>query len=196
MDANRVIIGAPEQLTTGAGLVAPVGTALPKLADLTRSGLELDEAFKPYGYVTEDGITLSFGMSTGTIKDWGLNSVKRYLEEFDGKLSFSFMETSSAVLGLLVGEDNVEAVAATEQDGAKAMAKFGPWMAPAKSWVFKVKDGDARIVIVVPNGQVTSISDVTVNATSAVTWGVDLSCNVGPDGASIIVMTDDGLVSA
>lgn len=196
VNAKNVIIGSPDQLVTGAGLTAPVGTKLPSLEDVTKASVTIDEAFKDFGYIDEDGLTLTTDRSTEVIKDWGLNAIRRYLSEFNGKLSFTFMETNAQSMALIVGAEHVEEVKATAADGTKMRIEFGAWLPEARSWVFKVKDGGARVVVVLPNALVTSLSEVTVNATSAIKWQVDVECNADENGVSIYVITDDGVVSA
>ena len=46
VDAKLVRIGTPDQLVTGAVLSAPLGTTLPDVTDVTKTGIELDEAFE------------------------------------------------------------------------------------------------------------------------------------------------------
>ena len=48
--------------------------------------------------------------------------------------------------------------------------------------------------IVVPNGHVTELADVTFNSTNAVGWGVTLATYPDEDGHNIYIMTDDGQV--
>ncbi len=196
VDARNVIIGSPDQLVTGAGLTAPVGTKLPDLDDVTKASVTINEAFKDFGYVTEDGITLSTERSSEVIKDWGLNAVRRYLSEFNGKLSFTFLETNKEAIALIVGEDHVKEVMATATDGHKMRFEFGAWLPESKSWVFKIKDGLARVVIVLPDALVTTIAEVPINSTSAIAWQVDVDCNADESGTSIYVITNDGVVSA
>lgn len=196
VNSNNVIIGAPDQLVTGAALVAPVGTPMPDLDDVTKASVTINEAFRDTGYLNEDGLTVGFGMSTSYIKDWGLNKVRNYLEEFDGTVAFKFLETNANALELICGPDNIETVAATTTDGAKIKAAFGARLAPSRAWIFRIKDGDARMIICLPNAQVTEIEDVTISASAAVEWGVTLSCSADADGNSIYVITDDGVVSA
>jgi hypothetical protein len=59
-----------------------------------------------------------------------------------------------------------------------------------------MKDGNARIVIVVPNGQVTEVGEVTFAANEPVGWNVTLSTYPDESGNSIYVMTDDGVTTA
>lgn len=81
---SDVRIGAPEQGVTGAIKHAPLGTAIPTLADIKKAGVTLNQAFAGDEYVSEDGLTLAPSMSTTEIKDWSGATVRKVLESFDG----------------------------------------------------------------------------------------------------------------
>ena len=191
-----VRIGAPEQSVTGAIKNAPLGTTLPTLSSITTSGVSLDNAFTGDEYVSEDGLTLTPAMSTTDIKDWSGATVRKVLESFDGTLSWTMISTNASALGIAFGADHVTTQAAAAAHGAQIRAELGAHIPEARSWVFLMKDGDARIVIVVPNGQVTEVGEVTFASNAAVGWNVTLSCYPDESGECIYVMTDDGVVSA
>lgn len=194
-NVNDVRIGAPEQKTTGAIKHAPVGTTLPVLSDIGASGVTLDPAFVGDEYVSEDGLTLSPSMSTTNIKDWSGTVVRKLLEEFDGTLSWSMISTNEDTLKIAFGDDYITSAAATTAHGAQVRAALGAHLPDTQSWVFLMKDGDARVVIVVPNGQITEVGDVTFVSNNAIGWQVTLSTYPDSDGNSIYIMTDDGVVS-
>jgi len=191
-----VRIGAPEQSVTGAIKNAPLGTTLPTLSSITTSGVSLDNAFTGDEYVSEDGLTLTPAMSTTDIKDWSGATVRKVLESFDGTLSWTMISTNASALGIAFGADHVTTQAAATAHGAQIRAELGAHIPEARSWVFLMKDGDARIVIVVPNGQVTEVGEVTFASNAAVGWNVTLSCYPDESGECIYVMTDDGVTSA
>lgn len=194
-NVNDVRIGAPEQKTTGAIKHAPVGTTLPVLSDIGASGVTLDPAFVGDEYVSEDGLTLSPSMSTTNIKDWSGTVVRKLLEEFDGTLSWTMISTNEDTLKIAFGDDYITSAAATTAHGAQVRAALGAHLPDTQSWVFLMKDGDARVVIVVPNGQITEVGDVTFVSNNAIGWQVTLSTYPDSDGNSIYIMTDDGVVS-
>lgn len=194
-NVNDVRIGAPEQRTTGAIKHAPVGTTLPVLTDIAVSGVTLDPAFVGDEYVSEDGLTLSPSMSTTNIKDWSGTVVRKLLEEFDGTLSWSMISTNENTLKIAFGDDYITSAAASSAHGAQVRAALGAHLPDPQSWVFLMKDGDARVVIVVPNGQITEVGDVTFVSNNAIGWKVTLSTYPDSDGNSIYIMTDDGVVS-
>lgn len=192
-NTTDVRIGAPEQSTTGAILNAPVGTTLPSLSSISKTGVTIDAGFKGNEYVSEDGLTLSPGISTTNIKDWSGAIVRKVLEEFDGTLSWTMISTNASALGVAFGAKYVTTSAATSSHGAQAQVTLGAHLPKVRSWVFLMKDGDARIVIVVPKGQVTEVGEVTFNSSEAVGWNVTLSCYPDDSGESIYILTDDGV---
>ena len=195
-NTKDVRIGAPDQKTTGAIKHAPVGTTLPTLASISASGVTLDAAFKGDEYVSEDGLTLSPSTSTTDIKDWSGSVVRKVLESFDGTLSWSMISTNEGSLGVAFGGENITTQAASAIHGNQVKASLGAHLPDPQSWVFLMKDGDARIVIVVPKGQVTEVGEVTFASNAAVGWDVTLSCYPDSDGESIYIYTDDGEVES
>lgn len=190
-NTSDVRIGAPDQGTTGAILNAPLGTTLPSM-----SNWELDQAFQGNEYVSEDGLTLTPSMSTTDIKDWSGATVRKVLESFDGTLSWTMISTNAEALGIAFGADHVETQAATPTSGTKNKVELGAHLPESRSWVFKMKDGDAKIMIVVPEGQVTEVAEVTFAANAAIGWNVTLSCYPDDGGESIYIYTDDGVTTA
>lgn len=195
-NTSEVRVGAPDQKTTGAIKHAPIGTTLPSLASISKNGVTLDNAFVGDEYVSEDGVTLAPSISTTDIKDWSGSTVRKVLETFDGTLSWSMISTNENSLGVAFGSEYIETQAATQQHGKQVKASLGAHLPEAQSWVFLMKDGDARIVILVPNGQVTEVGETQFTSNAAVGWNVTLSCYPDSQGESIYILTDDGVITA
>lgn len=193
-NTKDVRIGAPDQKTTGAIKHAPLGTTLPSLSDIKVSGVTLDPAFTGDEYVSEDGLTLTPSMSTTEIKDWSGATVRKVLESFDGTLAWTMISTNANSLGVAFGEGHVDTQAAGADHGAQTKVSLGAHLPDPESFVFLMKDGDARIVIIVPNGQVTEVGEVTFASNAAVGWNVTLSTYPDENGESIYILTDDGEV--
>lgn len=188
LNASRVLVGTADQTNaTGAILSAPIGTTLPTSAVDT-----LDAAFTDSGYVSEDGLNLTNDISTASISEWNGQLVRRVKESFDGSLSWSHLQTDEVSLKNTFGDDNVTVTAATATHGQQIAVAINGELPAAKSWVFKLKDEDNRILIVVPNGQVTDVEDVSFKASEAIMWGVTLSCYPDASGNSLYIYTDDG----
>ena len=195
VDAKKVYVGTPDQLTTGAILQAPLGTTMPDLNDITPTKVTIGEAFKDCGYVSEDGVTIAPDYSTSDIIAWGGAVVRRILESFVGEISFTIIQTDEAGMKMVFGDDHVTAQAATADHGNQLKAALGAYLPEQKAWVFKMKDGSARMLIVVPIGQVTAIDEITFNNTDPVGYAVTLTTSPDKDGNNIYILTDDGEVA-
>lgn len=195
-NVSDVRIGAPDQKTTGAIKHAPIGTTLPSLSSIAKAGVTLDGAFVGNEFVSEEGLTLSPSISTADIKDWSGATVRKVLDSFDGTLAWTMISTDKNALEIAFGESYVTSNTATTAHGAQVQAALGAHLPDPQSWVFLMKDGDARIVIVVPDGQITEVGDVTFVSNDAVGWNVTLSCYPDSAGECIYIMTDDGVVTA
>ena len=193
---SDVRVGAPEQGVTGAIKHAPLGTAIPTLADITKASVTINQAFTGDEYVSEDGLTLAPSMSTTEIKDWSGATVRKVLESFDGTLSWTMISTNQGALSIAFGSGHVTTQAAAADHGAQVQAALGAYLPEEQAWVFLMKDGDARIVIAVPDGQITEVGEVTFASNAAVGWNVTLSCYPDTSGNSIYIMTDDGVITA
>ena len=195
-NVSDVRIGAPDQKTTGAIKHAPLGTTLPSLSSISKASVTLDGAFTGNEYVSEDGLTLSPSISTADIKDWSGAVVRKVLDSFDGTLSWTMISTDKEALEIAFGSKFVTSNTATTVHGAQVQAALGAHLPDAQSWVFLMKDGDARIVIVVPDGQIVEVGDVSFVSNDAVGWPVTLACYPDSAGECIYIMTDDGVVTA
>lgn len=189
VNASNVLSGAPDQLTTGPILSAPRGVALP-----TSVTDPIDSQFADSGYISEDGLTLTPERSSESIRDWSGSVVKQILTEFAATLAWAHLETTLASLRNYFGDDNVEVIEATSTEGRRITAKLAAAELPRKSWVFKVKDGAARVLIVVPDGQVTETGEVAFVKSGAITWPVTMSTYPDGDGVHVYVYLDDGQV--
>lgn len=191
LDASKVLVGTADQTSTGAILSAPLGTALPTgIAD------QLNEAFKDSGYVSSDGLSFTIDDSTSDINEWNGALVRRLLESRDVTFSWSHLETNAESLKNTFGDENVVVTPATTSDGEKITVSIGAKLPAAKSWVFKLKDGAHRILIVVPNGQITSVDEVSFTSSDAITWPVTLSTYADEHGHNCYIYFDDGKVKA
>ena len=190
MPENKdVRVGMPDQKTTGAILSAPIGTELPDLPDM-----ELDEAFTGNEYVSEDGLTLSPSMSTNKIKDWSGATVRELLNSFDGTMTWTLISTNPGQMKTTFGDKFVTEGAATATHGKQMKVALGAHLPDPKSFVFLMKDGDAKMIIVVPYGQITGVGDIVFKSGEVLGWPVTLSTSPDENGHNIYILTDDGQV--
>jgi len=191
VNANNVFVGSPDQATTGAILSGNIVTEIPEtIDDLDFSGLT------DSGYVNEDGVTITPEDSTESIKDWSGAEIRRILTEFTGTIAWTHLELSAGAARNYFGDDQVDVTPATEDHGTQMRASLGKNELPTKAWYFKIKDGDRRIVVLVPRGQISSRGEIPLTATGAVTLPVELATYPDADGQNIYIFTDDGVFSA
>lgn len=157
-----VNVGKPDTGVSGGVCSAPIGTDLPENALDT-----LDPAFVNYGFISEDGLTETNEKSSDKIKAWGGRIVKNLQTDSSASFSFSFIESSNAdVLKAICGEDNVTV------SGSSITAKFDLEQLPSRVWNFDVRDGDKRVRVSVPNGQITELGDVTYGDEDVIAYEV------------------------
>ena len=190
-----VLIGAPDQGTTGAVLHADVGTTLPTISTIF-SSTTWRSNFSGNEFVSEDGLTLAPSISTNDIKDWSGATVRKVLQAFDGKISWQMISTNDEAMKIAFGDDNVAVTAANTTHGKQVETSLGAHLADRQSFIFLMKDGDAKLAIVVPDGQITEVGEVNFKSTDAIKWPVTLSCYPDGNGKHIIIMTDDGQVTS
>lgn len=193
INPEQVYLPSPDQSkTTGAVAIAPIGTTAPTDARTALSG-----TWSTGGYIDENGIALSISKSFTTIKDWAMSTVRKALTDFDGTIALSFLQVDEFAAQRVLGTANVAKTAANSTHGEQLKLSVGPDVAGAESWCFSMKDGNRRVRVYVPNGQITEISgDVSFTPGAANIWPCTLSCYDDGTGHSIYVFYDDGVLSA
>lgn len=191
---RNVLAGRPDQAVTGAILSTTtlVSSVPPDLYNLDLSALSMTDS----GYVSDAGLTLSVKRSTNDIKDWSQSVVKKILSEFSGSIKWSHLEVSEGSAKNFFGESNVTLTRSSSSHGTRLTMKLRADELPHKTWCFRMKDGDAKIIIWVPDGQITEADDITFAASDAIKLPVTLTCYPDSQGNSLYIATDDGVTSA
>lgn len=185
---SNVVAGKP--LSTGGILIAPLGSTLPTGASTTP-----DAAFLSAGYIGEDGVTENNGRTTEKIRAWGGDTVKVSQTEHTLTYQFTFIEAlNTNVLETVYGEDNVTTTAATASTGTLQAIKLTSDVLPHKSYIFEIRDGDAKVRIVIPDGQITEMGETTYSDAAAIAYQVTVECFPDSSGGKAYKYTDDGVV--
>lgn len=183
----NVLAGKP--LTTGGVLIAPLATTLPTTAVAAPA-----VGFVAAGYVGEDGVTEGTDRSTEKIRAWGGDTVRVLQGEFSVTYQFSFLESlNTAVLEAVYGDDNVAVTAAGVSAGTLRTVKINSDTLPHKSFIFEIKDGDAKIRIVVPDGQITEVGEITYSDTEVIAYSVTIEAFEDASGNNAYKYLDDGV---
>lgn len=157
--ATATNVTAAKPAVGGAVSVAPLGTALP-----TATGTELDTAFKNLGYISEDGIKNNGEISSENIKAWGGDVVLTTQTDKSDLFEMTLIESTNIdVLKTVYGGENVTGDLSTGITVNVNSAEHTPQV-----WVADMilKNGTAKR-IVIPNGTVSSVSEVTYNDSEA-----------------------------
>lgn len=186
MAGNSVArIGVAAPLATGGVLVAAAGTALPTgVSGSTASYTKL-------GYVADDGLRPSGERTSTDIYDWGGDLIyspqENHSTQFQLKLYAAF---DSDVLNEVFGDENVSTVGSLT-----TVLETGSTLS-IHPWVFDMKDGDKRTRIVVPNGQLTKISEGPFVRNALQSFDVTLQCYKDDSGKKAYRYYDDGSAAA
>lgn len=188
LNAKHVYAPAPNQSsTTGAVAVAPTNTTPPTDATTTLPGTWEDS-----GYVDENGISITVNRSTTPIRDWSKSAVRNLLTEFSGSIAIGFLQVDEWSAKRVFGSTNVTKTAATTTKGELIKVQIGAELPPIESWCFNMKDGDARIRVYVPRGQITEVNTMDYKPDAGHVIGGTLQCYDDGTGHSITVFYDDG----
>lgn len=191
VNSANVFVGIPDQATTGAILSGPKTTTIPATIDDF-----IFTSLTDSGYVNEDGVTITPSDTTESIKDWSGAEIRRILTEFTGTIAWTHLELNAGAARNYFGESQVATTVATTTKGAQMKLSLGKNTLPVKSWYFKVKDGSRRLLVFVPNGQVTSRGEIPLTSTGPITLPVELATYPDAAGQNIYIYTDDGVFSA
>lgn len=190
LNAKKVFAPTPLQsATTGAVAVAPEGTAMP-----TDARTALTSAWDDSGYVSEDGLSVTITRSTTPIKDWSKQNIRNLLTDFGGAIALSFLQVDEFAAKRMFGEDNVTVTAATTTTSEVIKISIGAELPPIEAWCFSMKDGDARIRVLVPRGQMTDVNQIDFKPDAGNIIGGTLTAYDDGTGNSIYFIYDDGEV--
>lgn len=196
IDATKVFIANADQSKTSGALARGSVIAAASVPSTFADAVTATTSFTSSGYFSEDGVSLSTSVSTADIREWNRAVVRRLLEEFDGTLSGTLIQLDEEAAKQCFGSANVTKTAANTTHGEQLRIALGAHLPEAQAWALRMKDGLAKFLILIPNGQVTSGVDITFAANDAINLPIEISANDDGTGNSIYIFTDDGVVSA
>lgn len=187
--AANTMAGKPA--VTGGILYAPTATALP-----TDSVTALNAGFIACGYITADGLVGKESRETKDVLDWGGLTVATIQTSFKDEFEFGFLEfLNEKVADAIYGGAQVTPTAANASHGNQLAVSVGNIEATHYSWAFEMKHGTKTARIVVPDGQITKVSDTDYKSDDLIGRKVTLTCYPDSAGNTHYVYTDDGSVA-
>lgn len=183
---QNVVAGKP--LATGGILSGPLGSPLP-----TDASTVVDVSILGVGYISDDGVSESMARETDKIKAWGGDVVKIVQSEHSVTYQYTMIESARAEVNREVyGEPNVTATVATSTHGNLLAVKVTAEQLPHRVRVIEIKDGDARIRIVLPDSQITEVGDITYQDASIIAYPVTVEAFPDATGVKAYKYSDDG----
>ena len=166
---SYVTTGKPA--TGGAVFFADTTASLPTDATTSLSG------FTGLGYVSEDGVTNSDSKGYESIKAWGGDTVHMFASEHTDTFQMTLIEAMDVnVLGLVYGSANVTGTLSTGIAIESNASEDGNY-----AFVIDMIFNGALKRIVIPNGKVTEVGDITYTDSEAV--GYEITITAMPDSS-------------
>lgn len=165
MDAKNVTSAKPK--IAGSIFNAPVGTALPENAVD-----ELNAAFAPLGYVSEDGLTNANSPECENVKAWGGDIVLSSQTDKKDEFKFKLIEALNVnVLKTVYGDDkvtgNLDTGIAVEASSDEV---------ESRSWVIDmILKGGILKRIVIPDGKISAVEEIPYKDNEALGYGITLT---------------------
>jgi len=152
---------------SGAIYRAPLGTSLP--SDATTS---LGGSYVELGYISEDGLVNTNSPETENIKDWGGTDVLNVLTEKTDEFQCTLIEVlNEDVLKAVYGASNVTGTLAT----GIAVTANADEQEEAIWVVDMVMRNGVLKRIVIPNGKISELGDITYKRNEAVGYEITLT---------------------
>lgn len=187
---SNVVAGRP--LSTGGVLLGTGSPVLPTDASTTPAS-----GFTAAGFIGEDGVTMSIGRDTNKIKAWGNSIVKVTQTDHSVTFQWAFIETLNVnVEKAVFGAGNVTATPATTTAGNRLATRITADQLPHMPSIFEVKDGLARVRLVVPDLQITEQGDVVFNDGDVIMYQVTAEAFEDSNGVKVYKYSDDGKLAA
>lgn len=161
-------VTAAKPAVGGAISMAALGTTLPTTADGTPA-----EAFAKLGYISDSGLTRAVELNTETVKAWGGDVVLVLHNSKVETFAFSLLDAHSIqVLKLVNGDTNVTGSALSSGITVTSNNKDQPGHAFI---IDMLEAGNTLHRIVIPNGILTSLENITYVDTGAEAYGVTIT---------------------
>lgn len=188
-NTNNVLVGVPDKVSGGVYF----SDTLLDEAEYPLTMLEgevLPEGLIPGGFISEDGVTEANESDTEKIKAWGGDTVRVVQSDHTVSYTLSFLEFGNAdVLRAIYGDANVT------EEGQVLTTRINSDVLEHRSWMFEMKDGDNRIRIFVPDGQITARGEVQYVHSGAIIPEVTIEAFPDSNGDKAIKVIARGQVT-
>lgn len=176
-----ITISKPKSASGGLTFAVDKTATLP-----TDAKSPLDVKFKPFGYISEDGVTISQDANDEDITIWGGFKIRKIRSQFSKSLSFRVLSTRDLdVLKACFGDEQVVA------SGTQITVKHTAEIPSKKFYTVETKDeqGFARRYVV-PDGQLMVSGDRNLSHSAPDGFDVNIECYPDNDDVCIYEYTE------
>lgn len=141
----------------------------------------LNVAFKPFGYISEDGVTLASDSSDEDVRVWGGYKVRKIRSEYSESVSFRVLSTRNVdTLKACFGDKQVVST------GNQILVKHTAEIPSKKIYTIETRDeeGFARRYVI-PDGQLMVSGDRSLSHSAA--DGLDVTIEAFPDQDDVCI---------
>ncbi|MFC9435550.1 hypothetical protein [Nocardia sp. NPDC057030] len=186
-------IGAGTPVSVSGGvLVAPTNTLLP-----VGASVKPVDAFKPLGYVSEDGIESKGERKIEQIKDWNADIIANLQTEHSVRFGLTLYAVwDEDVLTQVFGEGNVVPTPATATSGKLYTIKETGSVLPRRAWVFDMLSQDKKMRIVLPNASISQVQERKFVSKELAGFNITVEAFKNDDGVKAFRYLDDGIKTA
>lgn len=182
-DASQVLVGIPN--VSGGVLMSE--SPIAKAQYPSDASTAVPVALKAVGFVTEDGVTESTSRNIEKIRAWGGQTVRVVQQDYETTYRFAFLQFKNIdTLKAVYGKDNV-----TQNGAGKIAIKKNAQVLEHRSFCFEMEDGDTKVRVFIPKGQITEVGDVSYDHRAAITLEVTIEAFPDEDNNNAYVWTDE-----
>jgi hypothetical protein len=169
--ADSTLVWAPTRPDSGGVFYrAPLGTTLPTNAVVTLNALFVD-----HGWVGEEGITLTIDRDIKKHYAFGSDLVKTTQGTYSESIKLSLLESDPDVLETVFGSNTI--TMGTDGAGNRTIqVNHGSKMKPRSAFVIDTVDGTKRRRLVIQEGMVVDLEDVTYVNSDLLKYTLTIDC--------------------
>ena len=180
-----VIANSAKNVSTGKGVAggyffsAPRTTAvLATLAGLSNFATPLSADFVNLGHISSDGIVIGESVTTNTDNDMNGDPINTSRSEREETVRVTLVERRADALKEQYGQANVSVVAGTSDAPDTATTVHNNDERDHRVYVAElVKKDGLRWRVIIPDGQITEIGDLTINSATLLGREATINCN-------------------
>lgn len=181
-----IVPNSAQNVSTGKGVAGGYFFSAPRteavlatLAGLSDFSTNLSDSFVNLGHISSDGIVVSESATTNTDTDMNGDPINTSRSEREETVRVTLVERRADALKEQYGQNNVTVVDGTSDAPDLATTLHTNDDRDHRVYVAElVKKDGLRWRVIIPDGQITEIGDLTINSATLLGREATISCNV------------------